>query len=490
MSVESLFLDEITKLKRHVFSMSLLRILLRAGLIFMFICLILLVLEKAGFSKYRPSGAVYVISAGIILFVCFLFAFVKRINFLTVLIDVDARLNLQERISTAYEYQSAGNKSGFSGLLMQDATDKLQQLSIKQIFPAKLTVLHLVLILMVIANVALYASIYLNSGFKPAYIEKSRRLLRDYSMSRIDGNQAQKIKPNDSHFKKLEQLTQAFNDRSKSPDQLLSALGRFLKEIQGEQTRLANALGAKLNAARIDEVPIQEFAKLENLTARELEKLKMLLKKVLNKNIPDTIDRNIETLQELYSMEELLSQIIDDFNQRNSDKKAFGDSSGDETQTSQYINDDAQAYDDTTRPQTPGEYTDRKRSGKGADDQPGSDPSHGNERGQNDDIGPGEGYSTSAGRAKSSGEKKPSHELGKSKSPGIKDKMTSSQENHYLVHIRSLGVIGASGLKEEHIIRTYRQEIESILQKEDIPLNYREYIKQYFISIGLKPQEK
>ena len=57
------------------------------------------------------------------------------------------------------------------------------------------------------------------------------------------------------------------------------------------------------------------------------------------------------------------------------------------------------------------------------------------------------------------------------------------------MHIRSLGAIGESRLKEDNILRTYQQEIESILQKENMPLNYREYIKQYFISIGLKAQE-
>jgi len=87
------------------------------------------------------------------------------------------------------------------------------------------------------------------------------------------------------------------------------------------------------------------------------------------------------------------------------------------------------------------------------------------------------------------GQKKPSHKLGKSKGPGIKDKIISPQANNYLMHIRSLGAIGESRLKEDNILRTYQQEIESILQKENMPLNYREYIKQYFISIGLKAQE-
>jgi len=190
----------------------------------MFLCLIVLVLEKTGFSIYRSYLSVYIILVGIILFVGIVFAFVRRSDFLNVLIDIDNRLKLQERVSTAYEYQKSGAKSGISGLLMQDAAEKLHQLSHKQIFPANFTVLHLALILMVITNVALYSSIYLTSGFKPTDIEKARTLLRDYTMSRTGGNQAPKVKRNNVYYKKLlkfrtpEMVQAPLNSRLKHPN--------------------------------------------------------------------------------------------------------------------------------------------------------------------------------------------------------------------------------------------------------------------------------
>ena len=49
--------------------------------------------------------------------------------------------------------------------------------------------------------------------------------------------------------------------------------------------------------------------------------------------------------------------------------------------------------------------------------------------------------------------------------------------------------MGEARVKEEEIFRTYRKEVEGILQKEDIPANYREYIKNYFISIGMNTKE-
>ena len=67
--------------------------------------------------------------------------------------------------------------------------------------------------------------------------------------------------------------------------------------------------------------------------------------------------------------------------------------------------------------------------------------------------------------------------------------MASSQAKSYLIHIRALTDIGEARLKEEEIFQTYRKEVESILQKEDIPINYRAYIKNYFISIGINTEE-
>ena len=67
--------------------------------------------------------------------------------------------------------------------------------------------------------------------------------------------------------------------------------------------------------------------------------------------------------------------------------------------------------------------------------------------------------------------------------------MASSQAKSYLIHIRALTDIGEARLDKEEIFQTYRKEVESILQKEDIPANYRAYIKNYFISIGINTEE-
>ncbi|UCE55113.1 MAG: hypothetical protein JSV31_06650 [Desulfobacterales bacterium] len=491
MSAEALFLSEIAKLKLRVIVRSVHRILLRAALIFLIICTILLTIEKLGFSKFGESVSFYVISVGAALFAALLISFVRRKNFLNVLIDIDTRFKLQDRISTAYEYVKFRKKSDFSDLLIQDAATKLIQLSTKQLFPLKFSFLHLVLLLLILINAALYSSEYLLLGYKskradPNKAEKVSTLLRNYTISRPEIKKTEKASQASEYSKKLEHLAKQLDNRSITQDQLFTSLNQFLEEIQAEQTRLAHELDAKLKAARIEEMPILKVPKLENLSVDKLEKFKMLLNRALSNQIPDSIDQNIETLHELHSLEKFLSQIIDDFDESKSFPEEFAEPQGNQTHGSQYTNDLEKAHDDPKSSKNYEEFLSRKKGGTDTAGRAGSDRSQANGRDLEDELGLQQGHSSLAGRAKSTGQKKASDEIEKSPGPGIQDNMMSSQAKNYLVHIRSLTDIGESKLKEEDIIRTYRQEIESILQKEDIPLNYREYIKQYFISIGLE----
>jgi hypothetical protein len=452
------------------------------------------IIQKAGFSNLSNSVAWYILSIGFSLVAALLLSFMKRRKFINILIDIDSRLRLQDRISTAYDFYKFGKKTFFLDLLMQDAAVKLHQLSTKQLLPAKFSWLHLLLIFLIMTNSALFLSDYLSPDFKPARANQNKleaisALLRNYSTSRLGGKKEKKERRQDIYSQKIEHLRNKLKDRSLTQEQLFTTLHRFLKDIQGEQTRLATELGAKLNAAKIGEIPIQTIPKLENLSLNKLEELKILLNRTLNNKIPDSINQNIETLQELYSMEKLFSQILDDFNQGHSYSEEFAESKRIETQGSQYTNDLKRPHNDAGRSKTNSEFSSTKRGRGNPTDQADSDQLQENGRDLQDELRLREGYSFSAGRAISTGKKKASNELEKSPGPGIQDKMRSSSMEHYLIHIRSLTAIGESRSKEEDIIRSYRQEIEGILQKEDIPLNYREYIKHYFISIGLEAEK-
>jgi hypothetical protein len=493
-SAESVFLGEISKLKRLVFIRFVFRTMLWVLLILLCACSIALFVESAGLLKFSDSAALLIVSAGIFPAVAFLFALARRPKFLNILIDIDTRLKLRDRITTAYEYQRAGHKSVFLDLLMQDAAARLRRLSDKHIVPEKFSLLHVVLVLMIILNAALFSGDYFISAFNPGpgereKIEKARTLVRNFTMSRSESDRAKKAKRNDAYSRKWEQLKKTMEDRDLTRDQLFSTLNRFLKEIQGEQSQLADELGARLDAAGIDGMPTQNIGDLKKLSAGKLENLKKLINRALNNRMPDDISRDIENMQNLYSMEKLLSRILEDFDANKSYAEKLAESQQNETYTSEAANNPEKAEPFNKHSASPGEAESRKPGNADTAGQPGTDHFRGNDRRAQEGMEFGEGSSPSAGHGKSTGEHKPGQELDKSPGPGIQDKINTAQAKKYLVQIRSMTAIGESKIEAENVLRNYSREVESVLQKEDIPLNYREYIKQYFLSIGMETED-
>jgi hypothetical protein len=319
-------------------------------------------------------------------------------------------------------------------------------------------------------------------------IEKARTLLRNYTESRIGGRPAIKKSPGDVYAQQLEQLSNRLNDPALNPDALSASLNALLKGIHSEQARLADELSAQLNALRNEGLPVQPIPEPGKLSSLKIERLKEFLKGALDNQITATLNQDLEALKEFSSLEELLSQIIDDLKENDSVTDEYAQSRPYKSQTSKHTKDLPETSEDGQHPETDGGISNAKRGRVDATGSAVSDQSQDSGGDGADDAGLHDKYDLSAGRAKSAKQKKSRDEIEKSNGPGIQDKLSSLPEKKYRLHIRSLSAIGESKLKEENIIQTYQQEIENILQKEDIPLNYREYIKHYFISIGLKTE--
>jgi hypothetical protein len=101
----------------------------------------------------------------------------------------------------------------------------------------------------------------------------------------------------------------------------------------------------------------------------------------------------------------------------------------------------------------------------------------------------GEPQSPAPGDSPGDGSKYPSSAIESASDSPLQDRMAPSQKAEYSKQIRSVTTIGDANVPRENVTRAYEQEVESILQKEDMPLNYREYIKTYFMSIGLTSEE-
>ncbi len=488
------FCSELSRLKRRLIVNASYRILLSTGLIFLGICIIAFFIQKANLLNLSNSVSWVVFSTGLSLAAALLLGLLKRTKFINTLIDIDRRLRLQDRISTAYEYYKSEKKTVLSDLQIQDAAAKLRRLSTKQMLPVKFSWRHLLLILLIVTNVALFLNDDLFSGPKPTQADQNQlemigALPRNDARSRLENKKEKKKKQQANYSNKLEDLQSKLNDRSLTQDQRIKTLDRFLKEIQGELKRQATELGTKLKGVEIGEMPIQTTPKLENLTPSQLEKLKIILNRVLDNQIPDSLNQDFDALQELYRVEKRLSQMIDEFNDGLFDSDEVVGSIHDKPQSSRPGDGLEETKVDKALLKTRSEGS---KTNQGIAEKPGQSGSEQwpeVDRDSKDEFGSQQGSSPTAGKALSDGKKKPRHELEKSLGTGKQDKTTASQGDSYLIQIRSLTTIGKSKRKEEDIVHSYQKEIEGILQKEEIPLNYRGYIKNYFISIGLTSEK-
>ncbi len=495
MSVEASFNSQIAKIKRRVVVQAIHRILLNASLIFLAISIFFFILSLAGIINYHITETRYVLPMAISLSAALCIGLVTRNNLLNILIDIDRRLKLQDRVSTAYEYIQLKKKTDFAELLINDAAIKLGQISKQQLVPAQFSVLHLLVIILLLINIFLYSGIFFTPGFKSTHRELEKldtagELLKNYMIKRINKKRVRQSTTPSDHAKKLAQISNKLGDSSKSFEQRLAALDSFLEEVEGEQTRLAQELGARLDSAGIKKIPIPKSPDLANLSSSQLEKLKGLLSRTLNNRLPGSIGQNIESLQELDSIENLLSRIIDDLQDGRAKTDDSVQSAGVEGgRMSQSTATPENQPDDPNRPYPNGNFSDPNSNAEGRAghkgfekwQSKGDDLPHGME--------PPEGESDAAGNAKSNQGNQSSHELDPTQGSTTQDKLASSPAKTYLIHIRAMTDLGEARVKEEEIFRTYRKEVESVLQKEDIPVNYREYIKNYFISIGMNTEE-
>ena len=495
MAAEASFASQISKIKRRVAFLAICRVLVHGSTIFLAVGIVYFILNLAGIANHRIAGTGYVLALGLCLSTALIIGFARRSKFFDILIDIDRRLGLQDRVSTAYEYLKFKKKTGFSELLVNDAAIKLQQISKQQLLPARFSLLHLLTIILLSINIVLYSGIFYKPEFNPTRGELEKmdaagRLVNDYMIKRIGDKTAPQSKPRSGHAKKIKQFSDKLNDRSKSFEQRFGALTGFLQEIEGEQARLAQELSTRLDSAAIEQLPIPKTPDLTNLSSSQLEKLKQLLSTALNNQLPDSISENIESLQELESMETLLSRIIDDLNtSRGKTDDAVQAAGAEGEQTSQ----SAQKPENQSA-EPGGQYPMAQFSARSP--KPGDRVEQGNfadgpasEDNLQDGVEPPQGHSDTAGKAKSNRESHKSREIEKTQNTASQDKPAPSPAKTYLIHIRALTDMGEAGVEEEEILRTYRKEVESVLKKEDIPVNYREYIKNYFLSIGMNTEE-
>ena len=469
-------------------------LLLNATLVFLFLSILIYVIRLAGITEHTIDGGWQFISLGLSLLVGTIIGLSAKPNLTNSLIEIDCRLALRDRLSTAYEYFRFHPDNEFTSLLIQDAVAKLRQFKMRHIMPIRLSRLHLIAAVLLLIYIFLFLGGLDITGNKENYrgiekIENAAKLLKNYSIHRIDRKKRQHPKSRSTYAKKIEEFSRSLGDKTKSFKQHLQAVHQFREEVQGERARLTDELASKLASAGIRTALIQKFSASSNFSADQLEKLKDFLNKTLNNSIPSYIDRDIETLQELDSIEKLVSRIIKNLEDNRSMTENSDEAAGIARQVSPPADSNKTRADGAKDNHADQQLSDPRRTATGRYKSPDSKKSQSGEDSPLQETDRSDAYSARAGRATSDADKKSSDELQNSEGVLTHEKIGPSQAKNYLIQIRALTEIGEAHQSPEEIFRSYRKEVESILQKEDIPRNYREYIKNYFLSIGIQTEE-
>jgi len=422
-----------------------------------------------------------------------IFAVIDKRPFLDILIEIDHRLNLHDSVSTAFEYRHLEKKSELSGLLMESAAQNLSGLSSRKLFPPKFSWLHLLLGILILLHLLIAIKIRNPSQTEPVVVSSNAIQLVDSYLHEqmIRKKRPSKGSESTTHRKitnDLKKLSKNLKRSSASRDLIAGSVGKMLKEIESGQTIVAKELGEQLKLHNIEEIPTQAVQQFEKWSLTNIKQLQMMVDRMFDHQVPETISGRLAILEDQQQLKDVLDNLLDDMDDPESLGKNTNDlNRGKKSRRSRSGSGLNRAED--TNPESSGSeaLSDSDMGGAHPDEL-------GGERGQGGDSGLGDGeasddaFSPSAGKGKANGSFKSEKPIDSAKGGALQDRSLPSSKDYYRAHIRTLTSIGQAKLDNQKVIREYQKEVEGILQKEEIPLNYRAYIRNYFLSIGLRKE--
>lgn len=494
MTAEDRFSKSLKKLDRIIRGRTVRRTLVAAVLISLALNSTAVGLKEFGLYDFEGIS-VYALLTLISIAFSLLYTIRTNKSLMEELIDIDARLDLNERISTAHECQRLGRRSIFVELLYEDVSRLLDSMKANQIFPKAFSPAHvmipflsLVLISLLLFNFS--PSGLIRSASEAKILAQIGAEMNRYTKKKMIKGAAGEDKAQDDLYRRMKQMSEELSNRTIGRRELLESLDDLIQELSSESAKLSRTLAADLSLGDAANAPMLEALQDENLDKEELEKLRRKLKDLFGGNLPSSVSQGIASLEQRLEFKALLEEAGEDA------RDAFFEGDEDSSNGEEVLvvkksekneavdgqppkddktSSDSQTDNDNTQEQYEGPY---EAGDPGLDDE-----SEARRPGMEDD------FPFTAGRGKGKDEEKLPSELETSKIPAVQNPGATSPGERFNVYVRSLPKVGRAELDPEEIIRTYSQKVEEVIRREDIPPKFREYIKNYFLSIGLRKED-
>jgi hypothetical protein len=477
LKAELVFKRSISKLRRRIIRHWVEQIMLTTLLLALILNTITIGLQKIGLFEWE-GYAVYPLLL-LFSFACsLLHALRRKESFQDALIDIDIRLDLKERLSTAHEYHQLGRTSLFMDRLTQEANSLLESLRGRQMVPRYFSRRHLsipifavILILLISIDWSPRAGVE-DLASAERFKQIGVQLERYAEHVRPETSEAVK-EPQKNFREQMETFARALQGGSMSGKKVLESLDKLMNQSEMEKRRLIDKLKEELSPGDVPQTPVLESLQTGEPTSAEIAELKKELEEMFDGEVPASISKDLSNLALHNEMTAFIEETVETLGvPLKEERLQDGETSLLLGRTKENLSIHEEAFQEKNEPGSGSIARPKKRAN---DDSEESD----------DRLRDGEGTVFTAGQEKAKGDKKAPYEIENLETPALRDKGISGRGERYNVLVRSLPAIGRAELREEEIVRVYQKEFENVMGKEDIPPPYREYIKKYFLSIGL-----
>jgi len=356
------------------------------------------------------------------------------------LIEADRRLGFEERLSTANEYLKKTGDNPLSPLLIEDAVARARKARnieksplYKAEYPGRLKYYPLL-----IAGILLLSVLKPGPGAADELMDFGERI---ESSSRLLAARAGEKNLEDTLFEEMRRFGEELQKRRVSEQE---ALERTAEMAELLQQRIENLERTSLNLEQNKDTDALEQSRNESVATAELEKELMDLQEQSGSELMHSKPEELAQADILAEIQDLsaLRELLKNFMSVTKGKKALS--------------------------------------------APSDSMAGGSLKEEREESAEQKGTAGVAGNEKVEDQRDTAKTLLKSSDQGVtRVEGEADWEKTKKIFLRSLPPGGESTIPEEKKLIDFRREVEEVIRKEEVPLNYREYIKNYFLKIGI-----
>lgn len=427
-----------------------------------------------------------------------------RVEPLSVLIAADRTMGLEERLSTAYEYEQQQPDHRFVPGLVAEAEQAAARVDARLVFPSHLPRRLWGIPLLLLAIIGLHRFDMTPFHFDDlAQDEASKEVQREGKRLEDWGRKLEQLAQQEQldrslilarHMKHLGRRLQREGDKGEQASERISTLSQYLQRLHQElrERALMSESGA---------MAVQDILASGKSVKQELQDILQLLRgDTLPGEMKNVAEQGIQRLSRQLGDNPELQQLMQDLQagnvsaarqllqdliqkQQAAEDMEHLDRARRALQYSARSLQNDKPSESSTKPQ-PSQGQQPGESGEAFDfgdetlseDMPGMD----------DFDTPGFGEDHGFGRHAKQG---PKRDLRESEQPVTKVPVKSGEGQMRLGYMRHLPLHNEAKVPLEQAVVTYQQAAEQVLAQEQIPRGYRDQIKQYFLAIGMAASE-